>query len=132
MLPADGREDLQLDEFSTLPTSTLRRLKEFCDTGGAVAAHAALAQLALAAGLYVAPVRGTKTLDKYGAWTPELQVCSALDAFKEITTNKPLIILTFYRSFITAADLKPIIALFDALRLRGFEVIGLFTPSLNS
>ena len=131
VLPADGREDLQLDEFSTLPTSTLRRLKEFCDTGGAVAAHAALAQLALAAGLYVAPVRGTKTLDKYGAWTPELQVCSALDAFKEITTNKPLIILTFYRSFITAADLKPIIALFDALRLRGFEVIGLFTPSLK-
>ena len=57
VLPADGREDLQLDEFSTLPTSTLRRLKEFCDTGGAVAAHAALAQLALAAGLYVAPVR---------------------------------------------------------------------------
>ena len=131
VLPADGREDLQLDEFSTLPTSTLRRLKEFCDTGGAVAAHAALAQLALAAGLYVAPVRGTKTLDKYGAWTPELQVCSALDASKEINTNKPLIILTFYRSFITAADLKPIIALFDALRLRGFEVIGLFTPSLK-
>ena len=131
VLPADGREDLQLDEFSTLPTSTLRRLKEFCDTGGAVAAHAALAQLALAAGLYVAPVRGTKTLDKYGAWTPELHVCSALDAFKEISTRKPLIILTFYRSFITAADLKPIIALFDALRLRGFEVIGLFSPSLK-
>ena len=131
VLPADGREDLQLDEFSTLPTSTLRRLKEFCDTGGAVAAHAALAQLALAAGLYVAPVRGTKTLDKYGAWTPELHVCSALDAFKEISTRKPLIVLTFYRSFITAADLKPIIALFDALRLRGFEVIGLFTPSLK-
>ena len=131
VLPADGREDLQLDEFSTLPTSTLRRLKEFCDTGGAVAAHAALAQLALAAGLYVAPVRGTKTLDKYGAWTPELHVCSALDAFKETSTRKPLIFLTFYRSFITAADLKPIIALFDALRLRGFEVIGLFSPSLK-
>jgi cobaltochelatase CobN len=74
VLPADGREDTQLEEFSTLPTSTLRRLKELCDTGGAIAAHAALAQLALAAGLYVAPVRGTKTLDKYGAWTPEQQV----------------------------------------------------------
>ncbi len=131
VLPADGREDIQLDEFSTLPTSTLRRLKEFCDTGGAVAAHAALAQLALAAGLCVSPVRGTKTLDKYGAWTPEQQVCSVSEAVKSINFNKPIIVLTFYRSFITAADLKPITALFDALRLRGFSVVGLFSPSLK-
>ena len=130
-MPADGREDIQLDEFSTLPTSTLRQLKEFCDTGGAVAAHAALAQLALAAGLCVSPVRGTKTLDKYGAWTPEQQVCSVSEAVKSINFNKPLIVLTFYRSFITAADLKPITALFDALRLRGFSVVGLFSPSLK-
>ena len=131
VLPADGREDPQLDEYSTLPSSTLRRLKELCDTGGEIAAHAALAQLALAAGLYAAPVHGTKTLETFGAWSPEQNVCSPSDIAKAINPDKPLIILTFYRAFITAADLKPIKAIFDALRIRGFEVLGLFSPSLK-
>ena len=107
MLPADGREDPQLDDYSTLPSSTLRRLKELCDTGGEIAAHAALAQLALAAGLYAAPVHGTKTLETFGAWSPEQNVCSPSDIAKAINPDKPLIIVTFYRAFITAADLKP-------------------------
>src|SRR5690625_342756 len=38
VLPADGREDPRLDEVSTLPVSTLRRLQQICDSGGAVAA----------------------------------------------------------------------------------------------
>ncbi|MEM9127091.1 MAG: cobaltochelatase subunit CobN, partial [Pseudomonadota bacterium] len=58
VLPADGREDARLDEYSTLPVSTLRRLAHLCDTGGEVAAQAALAQMALAAGLYAGPVMG--------------------------------------------------------------------------
>jgi len=131
VLPADGREDPQLDEYSTLPSSTLRRLKELCDTGGEIAAHAALAQLAIAAGLYAAPVHGTKTLETFGAWSPEQNVCSPSEIAKAINPDKPLIILTFYRAFITAADLKPIKAIFDALRIRGFEVLGLFSPSLK-
>ena len=31
VLPADGRDDERLDAFSTLPVSTLRRLKVLCD-----------------------------------------------------------------------------------------------------
>ena len=58
VLPADGRPDPRLDALSTLPVSTLRRLQALCDAGGAVAAQAALAQLALAAGLYAGPVVG--------------------------------------------------------------------------
>jgi len=38
VLPADGRDDARLDAFSTLPISTLRRLKVLCDKGGPVAA----------------------------------------------------------------------------------------------
>jgi len=34
VLPADGRQDTQLDELSTLPISTLRRLGDLCATGG--------------------------------------------------------------------------------------------------
>lgn len=71
LLPADGRPDARLDELSTLPVSTLRRLQALCDEGGAVAAHAALAQLALAAGLYAAPVAGDKTVPEMGFYDPD-------------------------------------------------------------
>ncbi|MEP2889621.1 cobaltochelatase subunit CobN [Tateyamaria sp.] len=129
VLPADGRVDTRLDDLSTLPVSTLRRLTHLCDTGGAVAAQAALAQLALASGLYAGPVAGTKALPLVGAWTPEHGVSCPL-----IVTDdpKPLVLITFYRAYLAAADLSPIETLFDALRARGFRVLGLFAPSLKA
>ncbi|WP_435141482.1 cobaltochelatase subunit CobN [Pseudopelagicola sp. nBUS_19] len=128
-LPADGRPDRRLDDVSTLPVSTLHRLTDLCNTGGAVAAHAALAQLALAAGLYANPVPGRKTLPDQGAWTPETGVC---DAHAIRDTSKPLIAVTFYRAYLTAADTAPIVTLFREFRGRGFDVIGLFSPSLKA
>lgn len=74
VLPADGRPDPALDAVSTLPVSTLRRLQALCDTGGAVAAQAALAQLALAAGLYAGPVLGDERLPDIGFYDPDLGV----------------------------------------------------------
>lgn len=78
VLPADGRADPRLDEFSTLPRSTLRRLAGLCDNGGAVAAQAALQQLSLAAGIYASPVPGAKVLPMVGGWTPEYGACCPL------------------------------------------------------
>ncbi len=129
VLPADGREDPRLDEVSTVPVSTLRRLQHLCDTGGAVAAQAALAQLALAAGLYAGPVRGAKTLPAVGAWTPEHGLSCPAMLFPDAT---PRILITFYRAYLTAADLAPVAALFDAFRARGFQVGALFAPSLKA
>lgn len=80
ILPADCRPDSRLDELSTLPVSTLRRLQALCDEGGAVAAHAALAQLALAAGIYVAPVTGDKTVPQMGFYDPDRGVVAAPEA----------------------------------------------------
>lgn len=74
VLPADGRPDERLDALSTLPVSTLRRLSALCEAGGAVAAQAALAQLALAAGLYAGPVAGTKEVPDCGWYDPDLGV----------------------------------------------------------
>ena len=71
VLPADGRPDARLDEISTLPVSTLRRLQHLCDAGGAIAAHAALAQLALAGGMYCGPVIGEKTVPDFGYYHPD-------------------------------------------------------------
>ncbi|OAN80861.1 cobaltochelatase subunit CobN [Jannaschia sp. EhC01] len=129
VLPADGREDTRLDAISTLPVSTLRRLQHLCDAGGEVAAQAALAQMALASGLYAGPVKGAKGLPSVGGWTPEDGVCCPVLAGQG---DAPLILVTFYRSYLVSADLSPIRALFTALRAKGFAVIGLFAPSLKA
>ena len=65
ILPADGRNDERLDNFSNLPISTLRQLSELCNQGGPIASQAALAQMALAAGLYALPVIGEKKVPEY-------------------------------------------------------------------
>ena len=130
VLPADGRADTRLDAASTVPASTLRRLAMLCDAGGAVAAQAALAQLALAAGLYAGPVPGAKTLPPVGAWTPQDGVtCPAPMLFEP---TGPLVLVVFYRSYLVVADLAPLEALFGALRAKGFHALGLFAPSLKA
>ncbi|APZ51799.1 cobaltochelatase subunit CobN [Salipiger abyssi] len=133
VLPADGRPDPRLDAQSTVPVSTLRRLAQLCDAGGVVAAQAALAQLALAAGLYAGPVRGAKHVPEVGAWLPEHGVCCPLllPARAE-SDNAPRVLLVFYRSYLVADDLAPLETLAAAFRARGYGVMGLFAPSLKS
>jgi cobaltochelatase CobN len=130
ILPADGREDPALDQHSTLPVSTLRRLSALCDAGGAVAAQAALAQLSLAAGFYAGPVSGTKTIPTCGFYDPDQSIVTACP--RNTLGEAPLIAVTFYRSYLTAADTAPIDALIQELRNRGFNALGLFVPSLKN
>jgi cobaltochelatase CobN len=125
ILPADGRPDPRLDELSTLPISTLRRLQALCDEGGAVAAQAALAQLALAAGLYAGPVIGDKTVPQMGFYDPEKGVIAAP------LGEKPILV-TFYRSYLTSGDTAPVDALICAFRAEGFTAYGAFAPSLKA
>ncbi len=180
VLPADGREDPRLDAISTLPVSTLRRLQALCDEGGAVAAQAALAQLALAAGIYAAPVVGDKTVPQMGFYDPERGVIpapqtlfhaaphphplptegegghhtpndsAAPQVLHDASTRASLppqwgrdgvggapattgpVLVTFYRSYLTAGDTAPIDALIHALRARGFAAHGAFAPSLKA
>ena len=126
VLPADGREDPGLDAHSTLPVSTLRRLAHLCDAGGPVAAQAALAQMALAAGFYAGPVMGTKTVPDCGYYDPDQGVLPLADAAGQTVA------VTFYRSYLLAADTAPVDALIRALRAAGLNAIGLFVPSLKS
>ncbi|MEM1345505.1 MAG: cobaltochelatase subunit CobN, partial [Pseudomonadota bacterium] len=132
VLPADGRPDPRLDAASTVPHSTLRRLATLCEAGGAVAAQAALAQLALAAGLYAGPVRGVKGLSEVGAWTPEEGVACPAAFALAVEPTRPRVLLTFYRSYLSAADLEPIEALAKALEGEGFDVLALYAPSLKA
>ncbi len=137
VLPADGCEDARLDALSTLPLSTLRRLSALCDAGGAVAAQAALQQLSLAAGLYAGPVAGDKSVPQMGWYDPAKGVVPQPHAHSSHgldprpLRHRPFVAVTFYRSYLTAADTDPVDALVAALRARGFDALGLFAPSLK-
>ncbi|NEY91537.1 cobaltochelatase subunit CobN [Tabrizicola oligotrophica] len=125
VLPADGRPDPGLDAVSTLPGSTLRRLQQLCDTGGTVAAQAALAQLALAAGLYAGPVPGDKRLPDMGFYDPDQGALAAPPA-------GPHVLVSFYRSYLTSADTDPVDALIRAFRANGISACGVFAASLKA
>jgi cobaltochelatase CobN len=128
VLPADGRDDLRLDALSTLPISTLRRLKILCDKGGATAAQAAIAQLALASGLYAGPVSGEVEIPEMGFYDPARGVLTTRPA----SDGRPFALVSFYRSYLSAADTGPVDALISALRERGYDTLGAFVPSLKS
>ncbi|MBR0714722.1 cobaltochelatase subunit CobN [Bradyrhizobium liaoningense] len=127
VLPGDGRDDERLDAFSTLPVSTLRRLKVLCDKGGPVAAQAAIAQFALASGLYAGPVVGELDVPEIGFYDPTRGVV-AHPPFD----GRPRSLVTFYRSYLTAADTGPVDALIAALRQKGFDAYGVFVTSLKA
>ena len=127
ILPADGRDDARLDELSTLPVSTLRQLSALCEAGGALAAQAALSQLALSAGLYAGPVVGEKIVPEWGFYDPGLGVLKTLPQ-----NDRPEVVVTFYRSYLTAADTEPVDALIAALQSQGFAAHGAFASSLKA
>src|SRR6516225_166011 len=128
VLPADGRDDARLDALSTLPRSTLRRLRVLCDAGGAVAAQAALAQLALASGLYAGPVFGETQIADMGFYDPEKGPLATLPA----ADGRPHALVAFYRSYLTAADTGPVDALILLLRQKGFDAYGAFATLLKA
>ncbi|WP_277969084.1 cobaltochelatase subunit CobN [Sphingomonas echinoides] len=129
VLPADGRMDPRLDAVSTVPVATLRCLTDLCDLGGASAARAALEILAAAAGLTTDRRTEAHGIAGVGGWHPDTGAsCPAAFA---ITTRKPRVLLVFYRSYLIASDVAPIAALHAGFEARGYDVIGLFVPSLK-
>ncbi|WP_426437149.1 cobaltochelatase subunit CobN [Bradyrhizobium genosp. P] len=128
VLPADGRDDARLDALSNVPVSTLRRLRALCDAGGAVAAQVAIAQLALASGLYAGPVFGETEIPEMGFYYPSMGALASLPS----PDGRPQALVTFYRSYLTSADTGPIDALIAALREKGFDAYGAFATSLKA
>src|SRR6201996_5933450 len=128
VLPADGRDDARLDALSTVPVSTLRRLRALCDAGGSVAAQVAIAQLALASGLYAGPVFGETEIPEMGFYDP----AKGALASPPPSDGRPHALVTFYRSYLTSADTGPVDALIDGLRDKGFDAYGAFATSLKA
>lgn len=125
VLPADGRPDARLEALSTLPAETLHTLNALCDAGGADAAQAALRELAFAAGVAPAAPEAPAETPMVGFYDPDHGVIAQPEA---LTRG---VIVTFYRSYLTSADLGPVDALIRALRAKGFQALGLFAPTLK-
>ena len=119
VVPGDARDDMRLDAASTLPVADLRRLWHWFQEGGPDNVASALGWIATRLG------RGTpwsepRPLPAHGRFAP---ACRDGDG--------PLALVTFYRSFVTAADTAPIEALAAALAARGFDVRAEFVTSLK-
>jgi cobaltochelatase CobN len=130
IVPGDGRPDPRLDAASNLPPSTLRRLKTLCDSSGPDSARAALAQLALAAGLPAVPPVHRAALHRHGFYVPSIGVVEPSD-LDLATDGAPIVLVVFYRAFLAACDTDPVDRLIGELAQRGARPIGLFTASLK-
>jgi cobaltochelatase CobN len=130
IIPGDGRPDPRLDAASNLPPSTLRRLKTLCDNGGSDSARAALAQLALAAGLPAVPPVARASLPRHGFYVPGTGAVepTELDLAPD---GAPIVLVAFYRAILAASDTDPIDRLMGELARRGTRPIGLFATSLK-
>jgi cobaltochelatase CobN len=130
IIPGDGRPDPRLDAASNLPPSTLRRLKTLCDNGGSDSARAALAQLALAAGLPAVPPVARATLPRHGFYVPGTGVVEPSE-LNLAPDSAPIVLVVFYRAILAASDTDPIDRLMRELARRGTRPIGLFATSLK-
>jgi cobaltochelatase CobN len=130
IVPGDGRLDPSLDAASNLPPSTLRRLKTLCDSGGPDSARAALAQLALAAGLPAVPPVRRATLHRHGFYVPGTGVVESSD-LDLASDGAPIVLVVFYRALLAASDTDPIDRLIGKLARCGHRAIGLFAASLK-
>jgi cobaltochelatase CobN len=130
IVPGDGRPDPRLDAASNLPPSTLRRLKTLCDGGGPDSARAALAQLALAAGLPAVPPVHRAALHRHGFYIPRIGVVEPSD-LDLASDGAPIVLVVFYRAFLAASDTDPIDRLIGELARCGNRAIGLFAASLK-
>jgi cobaltochelatase CobN len=130
IVPGDGRPDPRLDAASNLPPSTLRRLKTLCDSSGPDSARAALAQLALAAGLPAVPPVHRAALHRHGFYVPGTGVVEPSD-LDLAPDGAPIALVVFYRAFLAASDTDPVDRLIAELASRGIRPIGLFAASLK-
>ncbi len=129
VLPGDGAPDARLTAASTIAAPLLEEMARACESGGAESAHYVIGLLARAAGLAEAADRSIPLLPMLGGWTGGAgPSCPAAFA---LTSMRPRLLLIFYRSYFAAADVEPFAALRDAFCARGYDLIGLFIPSLK-
>ncbi|WP_181706161.1 cobaltochelatase subunit CobN [Chthonobacter rhizosphaerae] len=138
-LPGDGRPDARLNEASTLPPETLRRLAGWFDAGGPANMRALFGWISTRLGR-PAPHPDPVPLPALGCW-PEACGCGgACRAFpageapataRPAVPGRPVALVLFYRSHLSAGDAAPVAAVAAALSDRGLLAVPVFVTSLK-
>ena len=122
LVPGDGRSDERLAELSTLPSDFTEAIWRAFEAGGADNIGRLFAWIARR-------VRGD------AAAPPEPRSVAACGLFAAACRpgppEAPLAVIVFYRAYVLAADVAPIVALADALAARGSRVLAAYASSLK-
>jgi cobaltochelatase CobN len=119
VVPGDGRQDPGLAALSTVTPSVLARMDELLAQGGASNMQRALRLAAFAGGLGPDDGEAPEQIPLFGEFALE---CGG---------DGPLAVIVFYRSYLLAGDMAPVVALADALMARGMRVRCLYVTSLK-
>jgi cobaltochelatase CobN len=121
IVPGDQREDARLDAASTLAPDALRCISSYFAAGGEQNIGACLR---FAAGHFCQqpPALPPVAVRPFGIFAP---ACRAAGA------GSPAALVVFYRAWMLAADTAPVVALADALAVRGFQVTAVYLTSLK-
>ena len=130
VLPGEDRDDVRLDQASTLSSTELKMLLAFFREGGPDNMRALLLHLACHAGLKLEN-SAPKTVPRMAGYLPGKGAIT-LDRLQiALAAGKPVVPIVFYRAALLAADTAPIDALCAALAARGLSPAPLFVPSLK-
>lgn len=130
VLPGEDRDDLRLQEASTLPPDELKALLQFFREGGRDNLRALLRRLAGHAGLSL-PACEPRSVPRMGGYLPGKGAIPLDQLQAELAPGQPVVPILFYRSALLAADTAPIDALCEALSSRGLAPAPLVIPSLK-
>lgn len=122
LIPGDGRADPRLDELSTLPADMLRAIAGAFDNGGVGNLVHLFAWIARRGDGATEPPPAPQGVPAFGLFAAACRA-GAIEA--------PLAIIVFYRTYLLAGDVAPILAVADALAARGLRVLAAYVPSLK-
>ena len=122
LIPGDSRADARLDDLSTLPADTLRAIAGAFESGGASNLANLFAWIARRSVGETAPPPLPQATPACGLFAAACRA-GAIDA--------PLAVVVFYRAYLLAGDVAPILAVADALAGRGLRVLAAYVPSLK-
>jgi cobaltochelatase CobN len=130
LLPGEDRDDVRLEQASTLPVDELQRLLGYFREGGRDNLRSLLHRLAHLAG--ATPTGGAPVpVARAGAYRPDHGIGALDELIASLTPGRRTVAIVFYRSLLLAADVAPIDALARALEARGLNAAPLFVPSLR-
>jgi cobaltochelatase CobN len=130
VLPGEDRDDPRLASASTLPPEELLALLRYFREGGVGNLRALLRRLARHGGQAL-QFHEPAPLPRYAGYLPGHGTLPLERLAQQLTPDRPVVPIVFYRAMMLAADTAPIDALCAALAARGLVAAPLMVTSLK-